>query len=44
VRKVSRKELKPKREPTDEELLAQAARDAEAWQRRLAKEREKEKQ
>lgn len=34
---VKRKELRPKKELTDEQLLARAARDAERWQERLRK-------
>jgi hypothetical protein len=34
---VKRKELRPKRELTDEQLLARAARDAEKWQKSLRK-------
>lgn len=36
---VRRKDLKKKREQTDAQLLASAARAAENWQRRLEKER-----
>lgn len=38
-RVVRRKDLKPKKELTDEQLLALAAREAEKWQQRLRRER-----
>lgn len=38
-RVVSRKDLKPKREQSDAQLLASAARAAENWQRKLRKDR-----